>query len=218
MATKKKPRNILVIGDLHEPFCLDGYLEFCKKVQKTYKTNHTIFIGDVIDNHFSSYHESDPDLYSAGDELKHATNRLSKWHKAFPNAEVCLGNHDVIASRKVFTAGLSQAWLKNIDDVLQVPTWKFDTSFVHDGVKYVHGHKHTSARSSCLKGSHSMVQGHRHQESYLWRHSNGRFGMQVGTGIDSETRAMAYGFEDTNVLSCAVVLDNGKLPILISYS
>ena len=23
--------RVLVIGDLHEPFCLDGYLDFCKE-------------------------------------------------------------------------------------------------------------------------------------------------------------------------------------------
>ena len=28
----KKERRILVIGDIHAPFCLDGYLEFCKEV------------------------------------------------------------------------------------------------------------------------------------------------------------------------------------------
>jgi hypothetical protein len=34
-------------------------------------TKHTIgtviFLGDIIDNHYSSYHESDPDGYSAGE-------------------------------------------------------------------------------------------------------------------------------------------------------
>ena len=26
---KVKESNVLIIGDLHEPFCLDGYLQFC---------------------------------------------------------------------------------------------------------------------------------------------------------------------------------------------
>ena len=33
---KDKDRRILIIGDLHEPFCLDGYLEFCKETYKRY--------------------------------------------------------------------------------------------------------------------------------------------------------------------------------------
>ena len=50
-------RNILVIGDLHEPFCLDGYLEFCIEQYETYNCNQVIFIGDILDNHAFSYQE-----------------------------------------------------------------------------------------------------------------------------------------------------------------
>ena len=53
--------NILIIGDLHEPFCLDGYLQFCINTYHHYKCTDVIFIGDIIDNHFSSYHETSPD-------------------------------------------------------------------------------------------------------------------------------------------------------------
>ena len=35
-------RNILVIGDLHEPFCLDGYLEFCIEQYKKWNCNQVI--------------------------------------------------------------------------------------------------------------------------------------------------------------------------------
>ena len=54
-------RNILVIGDLHCPFDLEGYLEFCLEQYETYNINHVIFIGDILDNHAFSYHEADPD-------------------------------------------------------------------------------------------------------------------------------------------------------------
>ena len=46
--------KILVIGDLHEPFCLDGYLAHCKAIYAKHNCNKVIFIGDVIDNHYSS--------------------------------------------------------------------------------------------------------------------------------------------------------------------
>ena len=48
--------NVLVIGDLHEPFCLENYLEFCRIQQEKYNCGTVVFIGDVIDNHYSSYH------------------------------------------------------------------------------------------------------------------------------------------------------------------
>lgn len=54
-------RNILVVGDLHEPFCLDSYLEFCIEKYYQYNCTEVVFIGDIIDNHYSSYHESSAD-------------------------------------------------------------------------------------------------------------------------------------------------------------
>lgn len=216
MASKNKPKNILVIGDLHEPFSLDGYLAFCKQVQKQYKTDHTIFIGDVIDNHYASYHEADPDGYGAGEELKRATDRLAKWHKAFPNADVTIGNHDRMASRKVFSAGLSQSWLRNINEVLQVPTWNFQTSFIYNNVQYTHGDKCVTAKTAALRMGINRVQGHRHNESYVW-HNQNTWGIQVGTGVDDRAYAMAYAQEGTNLLSCGVVLENGTMPLVIPY-
>ena len=56
----KKERRILVIGDIHAPFTLEGYLEFCQDVYARYNLNQVVFIGDILDNHYSSYHETDP--------------------------------------------------------------------------------------------------------------------------------------------------------------
>src|SRR5210317_2075201 len=82
----KSTENILIIGDLHEPFCLDGYLDFCKDTYNKYKCNKVIFIGDIIDNHFSSYHETDSNGMGGGDELRFAKKKIAKWYKAFPQA------------------------------------------------------------------------------------------------------------------------------------
>jgi UDP-N-acetylmuramyl pentapeptide synthase len=52
----KTGKRVLVIGDLHEPFCLDGYLNHCTNTYKKYKCDTVVFIGDIIDSHFSSFH------------------------------------------------------------------------------------------------------------------------------------------------------------------
>ena len=56
----KDVSRVLVIGDLHEPCCRDGYLEFCLGIKKKYKTNRTVFIGDVLDHSVISFHERHP--------------------------------------------------------------------------------------------------------------------------------------------------------------
>jgi len=72
--------NILIIGDLHSPFTLPKYLDFCKEQQRKYNCGKVIFIGDIIDNHYSSYHESDPDGMSAGDELDKAIEQVQQYY------------------------------------------------------------------------------------------------------------------------------------------
>ena len=63
----EKSSRVLVIGDLHCPFDLDGYLEHCKDIYSRHNCNRVVFIGDIIDNHFSSYHETDPDGFGGGE-------------------------------------------------------------------------------------------------------------------------------------------------------
>ena len=114
-------RNILVIGDLHEPFCLEGYLDWCIEQYHAWNCNHVIFIGDIIDSHGFSYHEPDPDGMSAGNELKLAISKIQKWYKAFPSADVCIGNHDRMAARKAMTGGIPAAWIRSYNEVLGTP-------------------------------------------------------------------------------------------------
>ena len=105
--------RLLIIGDLHEPFCLDKYFAFCKKLYKKKNCNRVLFIGDIIDSHYSSFHEQDPDGMSAGDELDLSIKKVKRWYRAFPKADVVIGNHDRIVSRKAFSAGVSKRWIRS---------------------------------------------------------------------------------------------------------
>ena len=92
--------NILVVGDLHEPFCLDEYLDFCIEKYQEFNCNEVVFIGDIIDNHYSSYHETSADGMGGAEELELAIKRIARWRKAFPVATVIIGNHDRMVMRK----------------------------------------------------------------------------------------------------------------------
>ena len=110
--------NVLVIGDLHEPFCLDSYLDWSKEQYHTYNCTEVVFIGDIIDNHYSSYHETSADGMGGLDELELAIKRISRWHKAFPVATVIIGNHDRIIMRKAQTSAIPSKWIKSYKEVL----------------------------------------------------------------------------------------------------
>jgi predicted phosphodiesterase len=197
-----------VIGDLHAPFDLDAYFFHCVKTFAHYKCDTIVFIGDVVDNHFSSYHETDPDGLGGGNELDQAIARLERWYDAFPEAHVITGNHDRLVSRKAHSSGIPSAWIRGYSDVLGVPDWKFSERVVIDGVQYIHGEGGT-ARTKHKKDLMSTVQGHLHAQCYTdWTvGANVRiFGMQVGCGIDHESYAMSYAKNFPKpAISCGVV-------------
>jgi predicted phosphodiesterase len=217
------PDNVLVIGDPHEPFTKEGYLEFCRKIQEEYDCGTVIHIGDAVDNHAVSYHEKDPEGMSAGDEFNLAIERMKRWYYTFPNVKVCIGNHDALPFRKAFSAGLPKTWLKTYQELLQSPpTWEWD--FVHQvkGVIYQHGtglSGEMAAINAARENRQSTVIGHLHtvmNTRFLASYKDLIFGVTVGCGIDHEKYAFAYGKQNTRkpVVACAVILD-GKLPINI---
>ena len=210
--------NVLVIGDLHEPFCLPEYLDFCKEQYDKYNCNEVVFIGDIIDNHYSSYHETDADGLGGKDELELAIDRIQRWYNVFKKATVVIGNHDRIIMRKAQTSAIPSKWIKSYKEVLEVPNWTFTERYVKDGVQYVHGEGGT-ARTKCRADMMNTVQGHLHTQAYC-EHYVGRnfrvFGMQVGTGIKFSNYSFAYAKAGKKpAIGCSVVLNNGNLPINI---
>ena len=210
---KIKDRRVLVLADTHEPFCLDGYREFCYDLYKKYDCNYVIHLGDVIDQNFSSYHEIDPDGYGGNDELNLARKRVQEWAKMFPNVNVTTGNHCRIIMRKAKTGGIPSAWIKHFNDVLDI-NWRWEPSYFIDNVLYRHGVNSIGSTTELSEGC-SIVQGHAHSVSRIIDkvgHGGAFFGFQVGCGIDHKSYAMLYS-EKKPVIGAGVILENGRLPI-----
>jgi len=216
---KNAENRVLVIGDVHAPFERKDYLQFCIDTYNKYNCNKVVFIGDIIDNHFSSYHETDADGKGGGDELDLAIDRIADWYNAFPEAYVTIGNHDAIIMRKAQSSSIPSKWIKAYNEVLGTPNWKWVTDVIIDDVRYVHGHKSSKARTAAKRDMQSTVTGHYHTDMYVdWMFGAKKavFAMGVGCGIDSKSYAMAYmqgGKKEA--LGCGVVLDGGKTPITI---
>jgi len=213
---KDESNRVLVIGDLHEPFCLDGYLDFCIEQKEKFNCNRIVFIGDVIDNHFSSYHETDANGLGGADELDFAIKKIARWRDAFPVATVIIGNHDRIIMRKAQTSAVPTKWIREYKDVLEVPQWDFLDRLVIDDVQYIHGEAGT-ARTKCKSDMMSTVQGHLHTQAYTeWvvGQKFKVFGTQVGCGINHNSYAMAYAKRGKKpAIGCVVVLNEGRTPI-----
>jgi hypothetical protein len=211
----KTESRVLVIGDLHAPFDLDAYFQHCLDTYNSFNCNKVVFIGDIIDNHYSSYHEQDPNGMGAGQELEFAINRVQRWYQQFPDAHVTIGNHDRIVMRKAFSGGVPKQWIKSYNEVLGTPDWKWVDRVVIDNVQYIHGEAGT-ARTKCRADMQSTVQGHLHTQCYVETYvgQNFRiFGMQVGCGIDFDEYAFAYAKRGKKpAIACGVII-NGEYGI-----
>jgi len=208
--------RILVISDLHEPSSRKGALDFCRDLRRKYKTNHTIFIGDLCDWHSISFHAHHPEMPGPKDEFEIAYEAIQKWNKAFPEADVVLGNHDRRVIRLAESVNIPARFLRDYKDIWHTPKWHWADDFIYDDVYYSHGDGCGSgmypAFNLVRKMGLSCVVGHHHSAGgvkWLVNPLRRMFGLDTGCLVNDKAMAFAYGFriKIRSVLSAAVVID-----------
>lgn len=184
-------------------------------INKKYRCNQVMFIGDVVDHHAISFHAKHPECPGPNDEYLLALKQIGKWHKAFPRAKVCIGNHDDRILRLSESVNIPAKFLRNYSEIWKTPKWEWSYDFMIDNVYYTHGTGmsgiHPAYNAAC-KQLCSVVIGHCHARAGVkWRSSPQRrvFGMDTGCGIDVKAWQFAYGknMPDRPVLGVGVVMD-----------
>lgn len=192
--------RILLISDLHIPYHHQDALAFLQHLKNKYNPTRVICLGDELDQHALSYHDHDPDLPSAGDELKRALPTVKQLFKMFPKMDIIESNHGSLIWRKAKTNGIPKHYIKSYNDVLGVDSgwkWSYDlTVKLPNGTScYIHhGKSNDVIKSSQLSGM-SAVQGHFHEKFKIdyWGNANGLyFGLQCGCLIDDDGYAFSY--------------------------
>lgn len=212
---KDEQKRYLIISDLHIPFEHKDALAFCKDIKDKWDCTDIVFVGDVLDLHFSSYHGVSSRASSADQELALAKEAIKEWYYAFPEAKVCLGNHDRIIYRKAEDEGISNEWIKSPSEVLDVPNWKFNMHWEFPNFVVTHGTDGKNMKAKLYKyGNKSIVQGHYHTESKIEYVNEGTWTMQLGALIDKKAYAFEYARNTSRntILSVGVVV-NG-VPII----
>jgi predicted phosphodiesterase len=207
--------RVLVVGDLHCPAVHSQYLDFVRDVKKKYRTDTTVFIGDVVDHASISFHKKNPEHPAAMDEYHLATECLQTWIKAFPRAVVTIGNHDERVARLAADAGIPGHYLREYSAVYRTKNWDWVHSFEMDNVYYYHGvgaggmYPAINAAKMRLQ---SVVMGHYHSVAginWIVGPTSRIFGMNVGSGVDRFHPAMQYGsaYLKKPIVSCGVVIN-----------
>ena len=191
----KKNDVVLFISDLHAPYQHKDALRFLKAIKKKYKPTRVICTGDEVDYHALSFHASDPDLDSAGVELKKAIAFIKKLECVFPDVELVNSNHGSMVYRKGKVNGMPRHVLKPYREVLGVDwTWSDSITDLELNLFVIHGSKKNSETYSKQLGM-NVVQGHYHEDLRLGFNNNPGgliWGMNIGCLIDDESYAFAY--------------------------
>ena len=190
---------ILVISDLHIPYHHEDSFRFLKAIKHKYKPTRIINIGDEVDNHGISFHDTDPDLFSPGDELIAAQEYCIRLEKTFPNMDLVHSNHGSLAYRRGKAEGIPRHFFKEYNEVLKIGTgWKWHNELIvkSGGHNIIFRHQFSA---NVLKSAEQMgmscVQGHYHSKfEILYTSSplNLNWGMTVGCLIDSDALAFEY--------------------------
>jgi predicted MPP superfamily phosphohydrolase len=208
--------RVLVIPDMHMPFCHPDTWKFLAAVKRKYKPDRVVCLGDEVDGHALSYHESDPDLDSAGPELEKAIRFLRPLYKLFPRVDVLESNHGSLVYRKAKSAGIPRRALKSYRDTLDAPrgwVWHFDLTIQLSNGQLVYFHHGKTKAHGKLSQRQSMcaVQGHFHSEFHVtyWANPVALFwDAHAGCLFDHKSLAAAYGQNclEKGVVGCLVIL------------
>jgi predicted MPP superfamily phosphohydrolase len=195
----RKFKSILIISDQHHPYQHKDLVPFLSAVKEKYKPDLVVNIGDEVDFHAASFHESEPDLYSAGYELKKAIESLHPLYKMFPNMMILDSNHGSLVMRKAKFAGLPSEVIKTPRDILKAPKgWEWCrelTANTELGRVFFHHGKTSVAGKLSKNMAMNVVQGHFHSRFAIdyWGSPVGLFwDMNVGCLVDDTSLAMAY--------------------------
>jgi len=222
-----KNKKILVISDMHLPYQHKDSIKFLKEIKKEFRPDKIVNIGDLLDFHAISMHDSNPDLYSAGMELDKAKEYIKVLEDIFPEVIEVDSNHSSLVYRRALKYGMSKQFLKPYGEFLGTRKWKWIddlTLTMSNGQRcfFTHGRSADVLKVSQTMGM-NCVQGHYHTKfliSYWANPDNLFFAMNVGCLINQKSMAFSYAknFKTRFILGCGIIL-NGiprLLPMVIN--
>lgn len=210
-------KSILLLSDIHAPFCHIDLVPFLKALKKKYKPDKIISVGDEADFAGISFHTHNADLYSAGDELTKTIEKLRPIYKLFPKLDLMESNHGSLVYRRAMDSGLPKRTIRSYREVLEAPKgWVWHEDMVvksSDGsLTYIcHNRTKDSLKSSQQIGM-NFVSGHFHStfEIRYWANSlKLHWGMIIGCLVDKDSMAFAYGktCPAKPIIGCGIILN-----------
>lgn len=218
--------RILIFTDPHAPYHHPDYIAFLESLNLHYNFDTVLCGGDEVDGHALSFHDSDPDLDSAGPELAKARKFLSKLAKLFPTMKLVHSNHGSLAYRRAKKAGIPAEMIKSYRDIL-FPDGGGEGWSWHEEVRLTlpNGEEiqleHTRTGDVLANAAHercNFIKGHQHSMSEITYSSSKAalyWGAVIGCGLDKSSAAFDYGKLMAKRPILAVLIIINSLPVLV---
>lgn len=215
---KLDTRRILTISDQHFPTAHPDIFRFLAALKKKYNPTLIINGGDEIDQQALSFHDSDSDLPSAGDELKKAIVKLKQLEKMFPEMILLDSNHGSMATRRFKHHGIPMKYLATPQQIYGVSEkwqWVNDlTLTLPNGqpVYLCHGMTKQGIKLAAQRGT-NVVQFHYHTDfriDYIGNPNSLLWSLQSGCLIDRKSLAFAYDKLNLNrpIIGTSLIIDS----------
>ena len=211
---------ILVIPDIHAPYQHKDALLFLDAVRKAFPIDLVVNLGDELDYHAMSFHDSDPNLESAGTELEMGKVLLRELHKMFPQLLLCHSNHGSMVYRRAKAHGIPVQLIKRYREIVfpehgarewsWAYSWRIRTPL---GIVQFQ-HQSTNVLADAAHNACNLIVGHSHGNfgvEYSASSAHLYYGGYAGCLIDKDSIAFAYGKNSTKkpIIGCMVIL-NGR--------
>lgn len=215
-------KRVLIIPDMHCPYNHKDAIRFLAAVKEKYQPDLILNLGDEVDSHAISFHDSDADLYSAGEELEKAINQLDLLEELFPKMHILDSNHGSLAVRRFKKHGLPMKYMKSLQEIYGKPKWAWHDEILlstKDGDVYLCHGKSATYGKLCKDVGASAIQGHFHGKCEVtWHKSVTKeiFNCFSGCLIDYKSLAFAYGKNHMPkpILACTVLSKTGYPTII----
>jgi len=196
-------KSILVIPDLHCPVMHQDAFKFIAWAKKEFRPDRVICLGDELDYHCLSFHETEMECpYNESQEFETAKRYFSNLYDLFDRVDFLESNHGSMVYRKAKSCRIPRQFMYEYKDVLAAPkgyNWHLNLvvqASNGEHIQFEHGHRspNTALRKS-KADSVSIVQGHHHGsfEIQYWQNYRKKyFGMTPGCLIDDDKYAFLY--------------------------
>ncbi len=211
-------KRVLIISDTHIPYSHIDYINFLTALKNHFQPEVVLHIGDEVDYHAISFHDSCEEIFSAGQELDKAIEEIHNGlHDLFPKMHLLESNHGSLVTRKMHHYGIPIRVLKSQQELYGTPGWNWWHEIVlktaRGDVYLCHGKSGMYGKMPKEMGM-SCIQGHYHGKAEITWHrtaTRDHFNMLVGCLVDENSMAMAYARNNLPkpILACGVLDDNG---------